>query len=80
MGLNPFEIMFGVPPPITPNLQAEVIAELEDQHLLEDLQGIQWSHRHVWPKLHILYGTGLLPTPHGYWPGNCVYVGRHCQG
>lgn len=29
--------------------------------MLDDLKGVQWSHKHVWPKLHILYKTGLLP-------------------
>lgn len=71
MGFNPFEIMSGIPPPPpTPNLQAEVIAKSEDQPLLEDLQGIQWSRKHVWPKLHTLYETCLPPTLHGYWPGD----------
>lgn len=30
MGLTPFEVMFGVPHPIIPSLQAEVTAEFED--------------------------------------------------
>ena len=30
MGLTPYEIMFGLPPPIIPNLKPEVLAEFDD--------------------------------------------------
>jgi len=54
MALTPFKIMFGSPPPMTPNLQAEVIEEAGDGQLLDDLEGLQCVYKHVWPKLHIL--------------------------
>jgi hypothetical protein len=43
-------------------MKAEVIAEFEDCQLLDDLEGIQWAHKHVWLKLHILYKTGPPPA------------------
>jgi hypothetical protein len=39
--LTPFKVIFGSPPPIISNLQAEVIAEADDYQVLDDLQGIQ---------------------------------------
>lgn len=30
MGLTPYEIMLGIPPPIIPNLKPEVLAEFDD--------------------------------------------------
>ncbi|KAF0880498.1 POL1 protein, partial [Crocuta crocuta] len=79
MGLTPFEIMFGMAPPIIPNLQAQVINEFEDQRLMNDFKKIQWAHKHVWPKLYALYGTGPPPEPHRFHPGDWVYVKRHHQ-
>ncbi|KAF0875084.1 POL1 protein, partial [Crocuta crocuta] len=79
MGLTPFEIMFGMAPPIIPNLQAQVINEFEDQRLLNDLKKIQWAHKHVWPKLHALYETGPPLELHRFCPGDWVYVKRYRQ-
>ena len=64
MGFTPFKIMFGSPPPpIILNLQAMVIAEADNRQLLDyDLEGFQWVHKHVLPKLHILYQTGFPPA------------------
>ena len=34
LGLTPFEIMYGISPPVIPNLKAEVLKEIDDQKLL----------------------------------------------
>lgn len=76
MGLTPFEIMYGIPPPIIPTLIPKVLAEFDDQ-LLFSLQVLQRTHEQVWPKLKALYETGPPPEPHRYRPGDWVYVQRH---
>ena len=79
MGLTPYEIMFGIPPPIIPALKPEVLAEFNDQQLLFSLQMLQRAHEQVWPKLKALYETGSPPDPHRYRPGDWVYMQRHQQ-
>ncbi|CAD7691788.1 unnamed protein product [Nyctereutes procyonoides] len=74
MGLTPYEIMFGLPPPIIPNLKPEVLAEFDDHQLPFSLQMLQRTHEKVWPKLRALYETGPPPDPHRYRPGDWVYV------
>ena len=38
MGLTPFEIMYGLPPPFVPSLQDELILPPEEVDLLESLK------------------------------------------
>lgn len=38
MGLAPFEVMFGTPPPIILSLQSELFAELDDPEVLESIR------------------------------------------
>ena len=77
MGLTPYEIMFGLPPPVIPILKLEVLAEFDDHQLLFSLQMLQRTHEQVWPKLRALYETGPPPDPHRYRPGDWVYVRRY---
>ena len=79
LGLTSFEIMYGIPPPIIPNLKAEVLKEIDDQKLLFCLQSLQYSHRDTWKRLKVLYESGPPPEPHCYRPGDWVYMGRHHQ-
>ena len=58
LGLTPFEIMYGIPPPIIPNLKAEVLKETDDQKLLFCLRSFQHSHRDTWKRLKALYESG----------------------
>ena len=45
LGLTSFEIMYGIPPPIIPNLKAEVLKEIDDQKLLFCLRSLQYSQQ-----------------------------------
>lgn len=54
MGLTPFEITLGTPPPIILNLQSELLAELDDKDVLDSIWWLQWTHKHIWPKLRVL--------------------------
>ena len=77
--LTPFEIMYGISPPIIPNLKAEVLKEIDDQKLLFCLWSLQYSHRDTWKRLKVLYESSPPPEPHRYQPGDWVYVCRHHQ-
>ncbi|VFV35433.1 Hypothetical predicted protein [Lynx pardinus] len=70
LGLTPYEITFGKPTPIIPNLD-------QDNSLLSSLRALQRVHEAAWPKLRELYETGPPPTPHQYRPGDWVLVKRH---
>ncbi|KAK1333904.1 hypothetical protein QTO34_006293 [Cnephaeus nilssonii] len=60
LGFTPYEIMFGRPPPIIPNLKAEFLAELESQELFLSLRGLQRAHEDIWPCLWRLAQPRLL--------------------
>lgn len=79
MGLTPFEIMFGTPPPIITNLQADLLAELDDKKLLDAIRGVQWDHKEIRTKLRAFYESGALPEHHRCWLGDLVYVKRDHQ-
>jgi transposase InsO family protein len=79
LGLTPYEIMFGRPPPILPNLRTELIAEFGNRQLLDSLEAVAHAHKDVWPHLKAIYETAPPPTPHNYRPGDWVYVRRHRQ-
>ncbi|XP_053081110.1 protein NYNRIN-like, partial [Acinonyx jubatus] len=79
LGLTPYEIMFGRPTPIIPNLKSNLIQLDQDNSLLSSLRALQRVHEAVWPKLKELYEAELPPTPHQYHPGDWVLVKRHRQ-
>ncbi|XP_058599814.1 uncharacterized protein LOC131520083 isoform X1 [Neofelis nebulosa] len=79
LGFTPYEIMFGRPPLIIPNLRAELLAEFKDQELFLSLRGLQRAHEDIWPRLRAIYEAGPTPTPHQYRLGDWVYVKRHHQ-
>ena len=82
LGLTPYEIIRGRPPPIIPNLKDNLIKAENDNSLefLFSLQALQRVHEDVWPKLKELYETGPPPIPHQFRPGDWVLVKRHRQG
>ncbi|KAK1346847.1 hypothetical protein QTO34_000707 [Cnephaeus nilssonii] len=77
LGFTPYEIMFGRPPPIIPNLKAESLAEFESQELFLSLRGLQRAHEDIWQHLRTTYENGPARTPHQHKPGDWVYVKRH---
>ena len=54
LGFTPYEIMFGRPPPIIPNLRAELLAEFKDQELFLSLSRLQRAHEDIWPRLRAI--------------------------
>ena len=79
LGLTPYEIMYGKPPPILPNLKDNLLKADTDNglELLFSLQALQRVHEEVWPKLKELYEAGPPPIPHQYKPGDWVLVKCH---
>lgn len=82
LGLTPYEIMHGRPPPIIPNLREKLVKHEKDDdfELSFSLQALQKVQDEVWPKLRELYEMGLPPTPHQHQPGDWVLVKCHRQG
>ncbi|XP_063449902.1 uncharacterized protein LOC129398676 [Pan paniscus] len=81
LGLTPYEIMYGRPPPLVPSLKDDLLkSETENvSEFLFSLQALQKTHQEIWPKLRELYETSPPPTPHPYQPGDWVLVKRHRQ-
>lgn len=69
LGLTPFEIMFGRPPPIVPSLKTDLIADLPVDALFSSLQLLQWVHKDIWKRLEALY---LTPS----YCLNCIVFGQ----
>lgn len=64
--------MSKIRPLIFINMQAEVTAEFKDCQLLDYFKGVQWAHKHVLPKPHVLYETG--PPQPGVLKGLCIII------
>uniref|UniRef100_A0A8I5N7B4 Uncharacterized protein n=1 Tax=Papio anubis TaxID=9555 RepID=A0A8I5N7B4_PAPAN len=81
LGLTPYEIMYGRPPPLVPSLKDDLLKSETGNvsELLFSLQALQKIHQEIWPKLKELYETSTPPTPHPYQPGDWVLVKRHQQ-
>lgn len=67
MGLTPYEIMFGTPPPIIPNFQSNLIAEMDDWDLLDTMQN-GYTKKFGLPKLRALYESRNTPEHHRFFP------------
>ncbi|XP_058549209.1 uncharacterized protein LOC131490745 [Neofelis nebulosa] len=82
LGLTPYEIIHGRPPPIIPNLKDNLVKAENDNSLefLFSLQALQRVPEDAWPKLKELYETGPPPIPHQFRPGDWVLIKRHRQG
>jgi hypothetical protein len=66
LGLTPYEIMFERPPPILPNLKAELIAEFDNRQLLHYLEAIAQAHKDIWPHLKAICEAAPPLTLHNY--------------
>nr|XP_040147685.1 uncharacterized protein LOC120891935 [Ictidomys tridecemlineatus] len=79
LGATPFEIMFGIPPPIIPCLSEHLLVEFDDSDLLHSLKAQQQAHQDEWSHLKALYETRLPPQPHSFRSRDWVYIKRHQQ-
>ena len=80
MRLTPFKIIYSVPATTLPDLRLAAIAELEDDELITKVGASQWAHEYVRLKLCAFYKAGLVPGPHKFQIGDCVYMKKFLWG
>lgn len=69
LGLTPYEVVFGRPPPrrpTLPNLKSKVLAEIDDNHLPDSLERLAYTQKELWPNPKATF-EAASPTP----PPNC---------
>ena len=74
LGLTPFEILLGAPPPLTTDpwtMQTETHAP---QSLLARLKALETVRKDVWAPLAAAYAPGELKVPHQFQVGDFVYI------
>lgn len=79
LGLTPFKIVYGRPPPIIPTLRMETINafDADDNRLISSLRTLQHAHKDTWTRLKVLYETDSPPQPHHFQPSDWVFVRKH---
>ena len=65
LGLTPFEIVYVRPPPILPNLRAELLTDFDDQRFLSSLQAQSQVQKQLWPRLREVCEKIPPPCPTG---------------
>ena len=76
LGMTPFEILFGRPPLILPNLRADLLAEQKDKNFLSSLQALFQVQEALRQNLQAVYSKPP-PEPHNFQPGDLVLIKRH---
>ncbi|XP_051846643.1 uncharacterized protein LOC127557326 [Antechinus flavipes] len=74
LGLTPFEIVFGRPPPILPLVREDLMAEISNSSLIKFLQALQKTQKDI---SHLV--REALPVPHTdpvhtFQPGDAVLI------
>lgn len=77
MGLTPFELLFGAPPPLAADPWSDTSQLPAPQSLLARLKALETLQREVWAPLAEAYKPGDLSVPHQFQVGDLVYVRRH---
>lgn len=65
LGLTPYEVVFGRPPPrrpTLPNLKSKVLAEIDDNHLPDSLERLAYTQKELWPNPKATF-EAASPTP-----------------
>lgn len=76
LGMTPFKIMYGLPPPLVPSLQTELNLPPEEVDL-GSLKTLTQVQKDIWPQLRALYSSSSPPEPHSFEPGDWVLIQRH---
>ncbi|XP_029779157.1 uncharacterized protein LOC115278806 [Suricata suricatta] len=79
LGFTLYEIMFGRPTPVIPDLKSNLIQADRDYNFLLSLKALEQAHKEIWPHLKELYKTRPPPEPHPFQPGDWVLIRRHRQ-
>lgn len=64
LGLTPYEVVFGRPPPLPtlPNLKSKVLAEIDDSHLPDSLEHLVYTQKELWPNRKATF-EAASPSP-----------------
>ncbi|MEJ1287967.1 hypothetical protein NN561_018994 [Cricetulus griseus] len=77
LGLTPFEILFGGPPPIMDVLPADPNHSVDSSSLQARLRALQIIQNQIWKPLAAVYQDGNAAVPHPFQIGDSVYIRRH---
>lgn len=77
VGLTPFELLFGAPPPLAIDPWDSHHSVSTPQSLLARLKAIESLQKEVWTPLAEAYKPGDLRVPHQFQVGDLVYIRRH---
>ncbi|XP_076798613.1 uncharacterized protein LOC143443994 [Arvicanthis niloticus] len=84
LGLTPFEILFGVPPPLFETLESVALPDgnnfIPSTHILAHLKALETIRREIWEQLKDTYTVGDPAVHHQFEVGNAVLVQRHQTG
>lgn len=84
LGLTPFEILFGAPPPLFETLDSVTRPDdnnfIPSTHLLARLKALETIRRDIWEQLKDTYTAGDPAVPHQFEIGDAVLVRRHRAG
>lgn len=81
LGLTPFKILFGAPPPVTRAGQMTSDSDLiPSKPLFARLKALELLRNQVWNQLKDSYEAGDLSIPHQFQVGDAVLIRRHRAG
>ena len=79
LGLTPFEIVYGSPPPICPVSEGKSKPPLSLRAFQQEMLALSKVHKHIWSLIRKIYESqneGTIPS-HDIGLGNWVWVKRH---
>lgn len=62
---------------MTPNLQTDLVSDLEDQDMLNSLCRLQLTHQWAWSQLRTIYESVVPSKRHRFRPSSWVLIHRH---
>ncbi|XP_039742869.1 uncharacterized protein LOC120621528 [Pteropus medius] len=74
MGISPYEIMFGRPPPLLPKIGIEKVTISNNTSLLKSLQALQQTQNQVKGLIKATRPTPGTSQPHPHHPGDWVWI------
>ena len=79
-GLTPFELMYGVPPPIYGTVESRTcpdVSFIPSSHLLAWLKALEIVRKEIWEQVKETYVAGDIQVLHQFEVGDAVLVRRH---
>jgi hypothetical protein len=70
LGLTSFEILYGRPPPMLPNIQSDILAEYHQNKILKSLEALHRVQKQLWPAICQVYESAPPPNSHCFESGD----------